>query len=137
MNRYAYLLLGLIVGIALGFSLGRAYGIRTGRLIAERDRQRYLSMGPKVEAVAAARDILAGTTLMDLDIGKISVFSSTVRNAVRPEEAKLILGRKVLFQIKARQPILWSDIEGGRKRDNQQPVRGDSGTRAEDGSPQP
>lgn len=133
MNRYVYLLLGLIGGIALGFGLGRAYGIRTAQQIAERNRQRYEAMGPRVAAVAAARDIPAGATLTDLDLGTLSVFSSTVRSAVRPEEAQLILGRKVLFNIEARRPILWSDIEGGKEGDNQQQDR-DSGARAKDGT---
>lgn len=139
MHRYGYLILGVIGGIALGFNIGRMYGIRTGRQIAETNRQ--VSMGPKVEVVAAATDISVGTALVRRHLGKMTVFSSSVRNTIRPEDAHLILGRKVLFTIRAREPILWGDIEGRPKTGNQQPVRGDSETRAEDGTasgaPQP
>ncbi len=42
---------------------------------------------------------------------------------VRPDELQLIIGRKVLFTIKPREPILWADIEGGRKEDQQSAPR--------------
>lgn len=133
MNRYGYLILGVIGGVALGFTFGRAYGIRTGMQIAE---ERYrLSMAPKVEVVVAVQDIPGGTILRRQHLGKVTVFLSSVRNEVRLEDAHLILGRKLLFAVKDRQAILWADIEGGRETGSQQPARGDSGTRAADGAP--
>jgi hypothetical protein len=121
MNRYGYLILGIIGGIALGFIFGRAYGIHTGMQIAEANRR--ASMGPKVEVIAAAQDIPAGTTLEPRLLGKMTVFSSTVRDQINPEDADHIFGKKIIFKLKKREPMTWQDIEGGDIRTNQQPAR--------------
>ena len=64
--------------------------------------------------VAAARDIPSGTRISPDDVGKLEVLKRSVRDrAVLPEQVDLIFGKKVMFNIQANSPILWSDVEGG------------------------
>ena len=121
MHKYSYLLLGLVGGIALGFLLGRAYGIRTGLQIAKTNLTSQ--MGERIEVVVAPEEIPAGTILQYKHLAKMSDYAALARNAVLPKEAKALIGRKTRVVIKERQPVFWSDIEGGDIKSNQPPPK--------------
>lgn len=68
-----------------------------------------------VDVVAAGRDIPAGTAIAMEDLGFLPIPEAFVQDdAVRKNEADLIVGRKTTFEIKARSPVTWSKIESGR-----------------------
>jgi pilus assembly protein CpaB len=78
-------------------------------------RWRELYAGAEqIKVVCAAHIIPRGTVITLDDIGKKNVFKSSVRQDVLlPEEVNMIIGKKSVFEISAKDPIFWSDIEGG------------------------
>jgi pilus assembly protein CpaB len=80
----------------------------------ELDRQRFIEETRQIYVVAAARDIPSGWRLAPGDLGKRLVPKMNVgERAVMPDRVQMLYGRKVLFNVKAKDPILWSDVEGG------------------------
>jgi len=68
----------------------------------------------KVKVVIAVHTIPSGTVITKADLGKTDKFKSHIRgNAVTVADVNLILGRKTVFEVKAKDPIFWTDIEGG------------------------
>jgi pilus assembly protein CpaB len=105
-------ILSILVGI-LAFVLTSEYLKSRNRELRELEERIYAG-ARKIYVVAAATDIPAGTTIKPGDIGKLPVFEASAPDRVITEEqASSIIGRKTLFEIPAKKPILWSDIEGG------------------------
>ncbi len=66
----------------------------------------------RIEVVLAANDIPSGTVITQSDLVKADRIKSHLRaNTVIVKDAHLILGHKTVFKIKAKDPILWTDIE--------------------------
>jgi pilus assembly protein CpaB len=109
-------LVSVIVGI-LAFVLTAQY-LGGKRRELDKLRDDIYKGAQKIRVVAAGRDIPGGTAIAMDDLGAISVFESQVRgHAVTPEQANLLVGRKTLFTIKTKEPVFWSDIEGGAVAD--------------------
>jgi pilus assembly protein CpaB len=102
----------VIIGI-VAFLLTDQY-LRGQREKLEKERALFLEGAQMISVVAAARDIPSGTKLSQGDLGKISVPRRSVGDrAVLPEEVQMLYGKKVQITVNAKNPVLWSDIEGG------------------------
>ena len=69
-------------------------------------------------AELAKRDIPQGTMIQKNDLAKAKAYERDVSvrgHVVLAEDAKLILGRRTMFQIDRGEAIFWSDIEGARR----------------------
>jgi pilus assembly protein CpaB len=105
-------ILSVLVGV-LAFALTWHYLRGKERAIEELRASLYAG-ARQIAVVAAAHDIPSRTVVKAEDLGqrRISEREASER-VVTIDQANLILGRKTLFEIKERQPILWSEIEGG------------------------
>ncbi len=66
----------------------------------------------KVDVMGAARDLTAGTTLQGRDLGVISVYKSQLPGqAIPPSDVDMIIGKKILFPIRAKEVILVSQVD--------------------------
>lgn len=106
-------IISIIIGI-LAFLLSRQY--ITGKH-AELDRliQDYKSRIRTVKVVAAKRDLPSGTKIIPKsDLKLIDMPKANLpERAILPDEAEPMVGRRTIFEIRANNMILWSDIEGG------------------------
>lgn len=104
-------IVSVLIGILAFFLTHRFLESEAAKLDAEWEE--YNKRTQQIEVVGAARDIPSGTTLSADDIGKMKVSLRNVGDrAVRPEQVQLIFGKKVMFNISKKEPILWSDVEG-------------------------
>jgi len=112
MNQKLIPIVSVAVGV-LAFLLTYKY-LRDKDREVEEIKRRILESARKIDVVGAAHDIPEGTVLAGEDLGRMQVDEwSASDQVVRPNEAAMILGRKTRFQIKAKKPLLWSDVEGG------------------------
>ncbi len=105
-------IISIVVGV-LAFLLTRQYIL--GRR-AELDRliKDYKSRIRTVEVVAAKKDLPRGTSLQPSDLTLVDIPKINMpARAITREDGKLMLRRKTIFEIKANQMVLWSDIQGG------------------------
>lgn len=106
-------IISIIVGI-LAFLLSRQYILGKN---AELDRliKDYKSRVRMVKVVAAKRDIPSGTKIVpQADLKLIDMPKASLpERAILPDEAEPMVGRRTIFEIRANNMILWSDIEGG------------------------
>ena len=78
----------------------------------QRERARLYAGAAKVEILAASRDLPAGTVIKVQDIGKKSVYKTAVgENVFRPVDVNTVLDKKVLFSLKAGEPLWWSHVQ--------------------------
>lgn len=78
----------------------------------QRERARLYAGAAKVEILAAARDLPAGTVLKVEDLGKKSVYKTAVgENVFRPADVNTVLDKKVLFSLKSGEPLWWSHVQ--------------------------
>ena len=104
-----------IVSVLIGFL---AFFLTKQFLDSEREelnkmKRDFIEATRQIPVVAAARDMPSGTRIEKGDLVKIKIPRHLGDRAVLPEQVKMLYGKKVLFNIKATNPILWSDIEGG------------------------
>ncbi|MBL7115502.1 MAG: Flp pilus assembly protein CpaB [Kiritimatiellae bacterium] len=105
-------IVSVLVGF-LAFFLTKQF-LDSERAELDKMKRDFYEATRQIPVVAAARDIPSGTRIEQGDLGKIKVPRRNVGDrAVMPEQVKMLYGKKVLFNIKATNPILWSDIEGG------------------------
>lgn len=103
MKQKLVLVIALVCGV-LAFLLTGAY--------LRREKDRIMSDASSIYVVGAAQDLPAGSVIKRTDIGKLQVFRRNVGNrAVLPESAEEIVGKKLLYTINKREPILWSDVD--------------------------
>lgn len=108
----ASIIIGIIAFLLTGHHLRNKYAE------IEAEKARVYAGARRIAVVVAAEDIPGRTVVRREDLGRMEIFESTAPDRViTPADANLILGRKTLFEIKARKPILWSDIEGGAPGD--------------------
>lgn len=102
----------VVIGLLAFFLTWRF--LQNERAKLARARAEWLASTKQMYVVAAAREIPSGTRLAPGDLGKLKVPRRNVGDrAVTPDKVQMLYGKNVLFRIKARDPILWSDIEGG------------------------
>lgn len=133
MKNKILLALALLIGI-LAFVLNAKY--------LQRERDKLYAGAVKVQVLAAARDLPAGTVLEtqgpNADIGVISVYKSAVGdNVLMPSDFKRLQGRKLKYSLKRKEPVWWSHVdmprdfgEGLSSAINHEPMKYPKGFRA-------
>ncbi len=105
-----------VVSVAVGilaFALTMQY-LRSREDDLQRRWRELYAGAEKVKVLCAAHTIPRGTVIAMDDLATKSVFKSAVRQDVLlPEDLTMIVGKKSLFEITGKDPIFWSDIEGG------------------------
>jgi pilus assembly protein CpaB len=105
-------IISIIVGI-LAFMLTRQY-IVGKEAVLKKMIASYEARTRQVKVVAAAKDLPRGTSLQSKDLKLVDIPKANMpERSITPDEAKAMLRRKTIFEIKANQMILWSDVEGG------------------------
>lgn len=105
-------LVSVLVGI-IAFALTHQF-LKAERRKLDAERKAIYAGARKVEVVAAARDIPGGTRIKPEDIMPVEVFETAISDrTVVKSDGRWLLGKKVLFPIKANRPVMWSDLEGG------------------------
>jgi len=107
MKSKILLALALLIGI-LAFVLNAKY--------LKRERDKLYAGAVKIEVLAAARDLPAGTVLQlqgkDPDIGTIRVYKSAVGdNVMLPSDWKRLEGKKLKHSLKRKEPVWWSHVD--------------------------
>jgi pilus assembly protein CpaB len=104
-----------IVSIVAGF----AAFVLTGKYLRDKDaeienmKNELLRSARTVPVVAARVDIPSGTTIKTSDLDLIHMVEATLPDQViRKDDAKMILGKKTVFQVPAKHAFQWTDIEG-------------------------
>jgi len=116
MKEKIILAVSLVVGV-LALLLTAQYFKNKDKEYLAKIRELYRG-AQKVEVIVAAHDIPSGTVLTREDLGYAEKIKSHIRaNTVTKAEAGLLLGRKTAFEITAMNPVFWTDIEGGARRD--------------------
>jgi pilus assembly protein CpaB len=114
MNQKIIPVVSICVGV-LAFALTYKF-LHDKELEIQKVKDEIRSRARTIEVIAAASDLPSGTTLRYQDLGTMQMLEASAPDqVVRKEEVNSILGKKTLFQIKARQAVLWSDIEGAEQ----------------------
>ncbi len=110
-----------IISIAVGiiaFFLTMNY-TRNKEAEFRRMQREFFEQQVQVRVLVAAHDIPSGTRLQQSDLRPEQVFKVNVGDrAVEVRDGLRLLGRRVIFPIRAGNPVLWSDIEGGAAVDS-------------------
>ncbi len=70
-----------------------------------------------IRVIAAKQDLPAMTVLTIADLGEIEVFESSVgQNVFRQEDLSSLLGKKLIYPVRKRDPILWTQVDMPRRR---------------------
>ena len=105
-------ILSVVVGILAGI-LTHKYILSQEKRVEEL-LQHLREAAAEIQVVGVANDVPTGSTLTKEDLGVIWTSRRSVGDrAVLPKDANLLLGKKVLFAIEKKKPILWTDIAGG------------------------
>lgn len=105
-------IVSVVVGI-LAFFLTYSY-LRGERRRLEAEYQARMGNAKDIQVVVASQDIASGEKLSTRNLGvKTYKEGPQFMRAVMKEDAKRVVGRKLLFRLKKNQPVLWSDIQGG------------------------
>ncbi|MDF7826454.1 Flp pilus assembly protein CpaB [Pontiellaceae bacterium B12227] len=107
MKNKTLLLLAILLG-ALAFIMNTRY------LRSERDK--LYKGAVKIQVLAAARDLPAGTELQisgeNADIGVVSVYKSAVGdNVLLPSDLNRLAGKKLRHSLKRKEPVWWSHVD--------------------------
>lgn len=103
----------IIASCLIGIIAATAYSSRIRHL---RDEITYLS--EKVPVLTVTRNIKAGESLTAGDLeGTLLLKEQVSGRTISPEDMELIVGRRVIHPVPARDPVLWTDFsEGPRVR---------------------
>jgi pilus assembly protein CpaB len=105
-------IVSVIVGV-LAFLLTIQY-IKGKEAKLRAERAELYKGAEKVAVVTTGDNIPRGTTIKKTDLRKEDMFKKSLRSdVITIDQAKLLIGRKTVFQIKRGEPIFWSDIQGG------------------------
>ena len=79
----------------------------------EMERAKLYAGAVKIDVIAAARDLPAGTKIdPSKDLGKLSVFKSAVgENVCVPEDVATVEGKSLLFPLRANEPLMWAYVD--------------------------
>lgn len=118
MKQKIILLLSVLAGLIAAFLTGSYISAQKQAL--EREKSAFDRRNRSVDVVVLAKSLPAGTTLTMADLGVLTFPERALREqTIRPEgnTALRLVGRKLAVGVTARQPLLWSDIEGGAPGD--------------------
>ncbi len=105
-------IISIVVGI-LAFMLTRQYIVGKEAVLKKREAA-FNARTRMVKVAAASKDLPRGTTLRAGDLIMVPIPKANMpERAVTRDEAHTMFRRKTIFEIKANQMILWSDIQGG------------------------
>ena len=98
--------------LAISIAVGLIAFWLTGQYLSS-EREKLYRGAEKIEVLAALKDIPAGTDLSTADnIGKKWVYkSAVVENICRVEDGDAIRGKKLLFPLRAGEPLTWAYVE--------------------------
>ena len=110
MNRQILL---IVISSIIGLLTAGAYAGRIQNL-----RNEISDMTEKVTVLTAKRDLAAGDSLQNPDLGiEFRLKTEVSRRSVATEDLDLILGRKIFHPVPSGEVILWTDLsEGPRLR---------------------
>jgi pilus assembly protein CpaB len=114
MKRLLVPILSVAIGI-LAFALSQRF--LQGRLDAlERQRQELLAGQQRVWVIVAREDLAPGTTLKREDLQQKAIPAEGVgRSNILPDDSAQILEKKLLYGLKAQEPLLWTDVDVPRR----------------------
>lgn len=102
MKQKLVLVASIVIGL-LAFWLTHNY--------IQGELNRIYAGAERIQVVGAARDLAAGMTIQPEDIGVMSVFKSQLPSqAVLPEERQMIIGKKLLYPLSRKDPVLLSHV---------------------------
>ncbi len=105
-------IVSVVVGV-LAFLLTIQY-IKGKEAQLRADREKFNKSTEQVAVVTTAENIPRGTIIKKTDLRPLSTFKKSLRSdVVTRDQAKLLIGRKTVFEIRHGEPIFWSDIDGG------------------------
>lgn len=107
MKNKTLLLLAILLG-ALAFIMNSRY--------LRNERNKLYKGAVKIQVLAAARDLPAGTELKisgeNADIGVVSVYKSAVgNNVLLPSDLNRLAGKKLRHSLKRKEPVWWSHVD--------------------------
>lgn len=114
MKQKVILAISVILGLLAAFMTASYIAARERALQAEKDA--FNRRNRTVDVVVLAKDLPAGTVLSSDDLGVLAFPERALREqAIRPEGnvALRLIGRTLAVGVSARQPLQWSDLEGG------------------------
>ncbi len=114
MKQKIVLIASVVLGLVAAFVTG-SYISSQEEALLERQAA-YDRQNKKVDVVVLARSLPAGATLRNDDLGVMSFPERALREqAIRPEGniSLQLVGRRLAVGVTAKQPLQWSDIEGG------------------------
>ena len=112
--------------LAASVAIGLLAAFLTGSYISAKERAlqeektAFARRNRTIEAVVLAKNLPAGTQLTADDLGILSFPERALREqTIRPQGniALRLIGRRLAVGVSARQPLQWSDIEGGAPDD--------------------
>ena len=81
------------------------------------EREKLLKGHQLVKVIAARNDLPAMTVLTVDDLGMIDVFRTSVgQNVFYPEDLSSLIGKKLLYPVRAKDPILWTQVDMPQRR---------------------
>lgn len=103
----------IIVSCFIGLVTASAYSFRVQHL-----RDEIAQLSERIPVITVTRDVQAGERLLPEDLTSTMLLKEHVPGrSIPPEDVELVLGRKVLHPVPARDPLLWTDFpEGPRVR---------------------
>ncbi len=103
----------IIASCLIGLITASAYSSRVRHL-----RDEITSLSEKIPVLTVTRNIKAGESLADEDLEATLFLKEQVSGrTIPPEDIELIVGRRVIHPVPARDPVLWTDFpEGPRVR---------------------
>ena len=103
----------IIASCLIGLITASAYSSRVRQL-----RDEITSLSEKIPVLTVTRNIKAGESLADEDLEATLFLKEQVSGrTIPPEDIELIVGRRVIHPVPARDPVLWTDFpEGPRVR---------------------
>ncbi len=103
----------IIASCLIGLITASAYSSRVRHL-----RDEITSLSEKIPILTVTRNIKAGESLADEDLEAALFLKDQVSGrTIPPEDIELIVGRRVIHPVPARDPVLWTDFpEGPRVR---------------------
>lgn len=114
MKQKIILAAAVVAGLLAAFLTGSYISSRERALQAEKEA--FNRRNRMVEAVVLSKSLPAGAKLTMEDLGMMEFPERALREqSIRPDGniALRLVGRRLAVGVSARQPLMWSDIEGG------------------------
>jgi pilus assembly protein CpaB len=110
MKQKIILVVSILFGL-IGFWLTASY-LQSQRAEFERQKRDLFPAREQMKVVAAAKDLPSGTTLRMEDIGEKTVSKHDFGDkVVQVKDFRMILGKKLKFPLKAKEPIEWNYVD--------------------------